>query len=255
MRAVEALVRRRRQARPRPAHYARRWRESSPKIPADDEAQTFYALGLLATLPRGDASLPLRQQAGAIAEGVFARNPKHPGAAHYILHAYDHGTLAAEGAAGGAGLREDCAGGEPRAAHARARVPATGLLGRGGRQRSSVVGRVGAVGGTARRVECDPRLPQPHVAALRVDAAGRFKEAQGGAGARGRGAADPAKPADQIGGHQLHATAPSAEASARRPCATIAARCGRATSSKRALVRDEGADARSTASTSCSRSA
>ena len=62
--------------------------------PADDDAQTFYALALLATLPRGDAALPLRRQAGAIAEKVFARNPKHPGAAHYILHAYDHGTLA-----------------------------------------------------------------------------------------------------------------------------------------------------------------
>ena len=64
--------------------------------PADDDAQTFYALALLATLPRGDAALPIRQQAGAIAEKVFARNPKHPGAAHYILHAYDHGTLASK---------------------------------------------------------------------------------------------------------------------------------------------------------------
>ncbi|MDP3716752.1 MAG: bacterial transcriptional activator domain-containing protein [Acidobacteriota bacterium] len=62
--------------------------------PADDEAQTFYALSLLAMLPRGDAALPLRRQAGAIAEKVFARSPRHPGAAHYILHAYDHGTLA-----------------------------------------------------------------------------------------------------------------------------------------------------------------
>jgi tetratricopeptide (TPR) repeat protein len=62
--------------------------------PQDDEAQSLYALALLATLPRGDGSLPLRQKAGAIVEGVFARNPKHPGAAHYILHAYDHGALA-----------------------------------------------------------------------------------------------------------------------------------------------------------------
>jgi tetratricopeptide (TPR) repeat protein len=61
--------------------------------PADDEAQSFYALALLSTLPRGDAALPIRRQAGAIAEQVFARNPNHPGAAHYILHAYDHGTL------------------------------------------------------------------------------------------------------------------------------------------------------------------
>jgi tetratricopeptide (TPR) repeat protein len=64
---------------------------------ADDDAQTFYALALLATMPLGDASLPIRQQAGALAERVFARNPSHPGAAHYILHAYDHGALAAKG--------------------------------------------------------------------------------------------------------------------------------------------------------------
>ena len=99
--------------------------------PADDDAQTFYALALLATLPRGDAALPIRKQAGAIAEKVFARNPKHPGAAHYILHAYDHGSLVAQGAAGGARLREDCAGGEPCAPHARARISAGRFLGRG----------------------------------------------------------------------------------------------------------------------------
>ncbi len=67
--------------------------------PADDEVQIFHALSLLATLPRGDQSLPRREQAGAIAEAVFARNPLHPGASHLILHAYDHGTLAPRGLA------------------------------------------------------------------------------------------------------------------------------------------------------------
>lgn len=67
--------------------------------PNDDEAQVFHALALLATMPRGDASLPIREQAGAIAEAVFARNPFHPGAAHLILHAYDHATLAPRGLA------------------------------------------------------------------------------------------------------------------------------------------------------------
>ncbi len=66
-------------------------------FPDDDEAQVFHALSLLAILPRGDQSLPLRQKAGAIAERVFARSPKHPGAAHYIIHAYDHGALAPKG--------------------------------------------------------------------------------------------------------------------------------------------------------------
>ena len=65
------------------------------QFPDDDEAKTFYALSLLGQMPVGDAALPLRRQAGALLEGVFARNPKHPGAAHYIIHAYDHGDLAA----------------------------------------------------------------------------------------------------------------------------------------------------------------
>ena len=60
----------------------------------DDEAQLFYALSLLSVLPRGDQSLPLRQKAGTMAEAVFRKNPQHPGAAHYIIHAYDHGSLA-----------------------------------------------------------------------------------------------------------------------------------------------------------------
>jgi tetratricopeptide (TPR) repeat protein len=64
------------------------------QFPQDDEAQAFYALSLLAMLPRGDQAVPLREKAGAIAEGIFAHNPQHPGAAHYILHAYDHAALA-----------------------------------------------------------------------------------------------------------------------------------------------------------------
>ena len=93
MRAVEALF----GPGDKPARHAAFAAEMAKVAtahPADDEAQTFYALALLSTLPRGDASLPLRRQAGAIAEKVFARNPNHPGAAHYILHAYDHGALA-----------------------------------------------------------------------------------------------------------------------------------------------------------------
>jgi tetratricopeptide (TPR) repeat protein len=81
----------------RDASYSEAMADLATKHPSDDEVQTFYALSLLAILPRGDASLPLRQKAGGIAETVFARNPNHPGAAHYILHAYDHGALAARG--------------------------------------------------------------------------------------------------------------------------------------------------------------
>ena len=86
-----------------------------------------------ATLPRGDASLPLRQKAGAIAERVFTRNPKHPGAAHYILHAYDHAHARARKALPAARAYAKIA---PAASHA-LHMPAhaflqLGLLGRSG---------------------------------------------------------------------------------------------------------------------------
>jgi tetratricopeptide (TPR) repeat protein len=96
MRAAEALFGP--GAKPaRAAAHAAAMAKVAADNPADDEAQTFYALALLATMPLGDAALPIRRQAGAIAEKVFARSPNHPGAAHYILHAYDHPTLAAKG--------------------------------------------------------------------------------------------------------------------------------------------------------------
>ena len=95
LRAVEALFGPGDKAA-RAAAHAKEMARVAAENPADDDAQTFYALALLATMPRGDAALPIRQQAGAIAEKVFARNPKHPGAAHYILHAYDDGSLASK---------------------------------------------------------------------------------------------------------------------------------------------------------------
>lgn len=79
--------------------YAEQMAKVAAANPSDDEAQLFHALALLGTMPVGDAALPIRRQAGAIAERVFAKNPNHPGAAHYILHAYDHAILAPRGLA------------------------------------------------------------------------------------------------------------------------------------------------------------
>ena len=57
--------------------------------PEDDEISTLYALSLLGTVRRGDKGFGRQARAGAIAMQVFARNPDHPGAAHYIIHAFD----------------------------------------------------------------------------------------------------------------------------------------------------------------------
>ncbi|MDP9176269.1 MAG: hypothetical protein M3O61_01175 [Gemmatimonadota bacterium] len=56
--------------------------------PGDMEAQAFHALSLLG-LNQAVRDVPAYLRAGAIAEEVFRRNPDHPGAAHYIIHAYD----------------------------------------------------------------------------------------------------------------------------------------------------------------------
>ena len=58
-------------------------------FPEDDEIATLYALSLLGTVRRGDRGFGRQMRAGAIALEVFARNPQHPGAAHFIVHAYD----------------------------------------------------------------------------------------------------------------------------------------------------------------------
>ena len=57
--------------------------------PEDDEIATLYALSLLGTVRRGDKGFARQVRAGAIAMKVFARNPRHPGAAHFVIHAFD----------------------------------------------------------------------------------------------------------------------------------------------------------------------
>jgi len=57
--------------------------------PEDDEVATFYALSLLGTVRPGDTGFSRQMRAGAIALKVFDRNPDHPGAAHFIIHAFD----------------------------------------------------------------------------------------------------------------------------------------------------------------------
>lgn len=54
----------------------------------DDEAQSFYALTLMG-LSRGVRNVPTYVRAGALALQVLERNPDHPGAAHYVIHAFD----------------------------------------------------------------------------------------------------------------------------------------------------------------------
>jgi tetratricopeptide (TPR) repeat protein len=58
--------------------------------PRDVEAALFYALALMGTVrPEDPAGEQIRLQAGEIASKIYAKYPDHPGAAHYVIHAYD----------------------------------------------------------------------------------------------------------------------------------------------------------------------
>jgi len=82
--------------------------------PADHEVSTWYALSLLGTVRPTDKGFRRQALAASIAEKVFKENPKHPGAAHFIIHAFDdpdHAPLALDAARSYAGIA-------PSAAHA-----------------------------------------------------------------------------------------------------------------------------------------
>jgi tetratricopeptide (TPR) repeat protein len=68
--------------------YADAMKRMLDKYPADDEVRSFYALALLGT-SHGGRDFSIYMRAAALVEQVYARNPQHPGAAHYLIHAYD----------------------------------------------------------------------------------------------------------------------------------------------------------------------
>jgi len=72
------------------------------QFPTDDEVKTFYALSIMSAASAvDDRTSRMNVKAGALAMDVFKRNPNHPGAVHYIIHAFDdpiHAPLALEAA-------------------------------------------------------------------------------------------------------------------------------------------------------------
>jgi tetratricopeptide (TPR) repeat protein len=68
--------------------YAEAMRRLHEKFPEDENAAAFYALALLGTC-EGKRDVATYMKAAAVAEEVFAKNPLHPGAVHYLIHSYD----------------------------------------------------------------------------------------------------------------------------------------------------------------------
>lgn len=81
------------------------------KYPGNHEVAAFYALSLIGAVPVGRDE-EAYQKSATISEGIMAENPNHPGALHYLIHAYDdpgHAHLARKAADSYADVAPDAA--------------------------------------------------------------------------------------------------------------------------------------------------
>jgi tetratricopeptide (TPR) repeat protein len=71
----------------------RRWEQAMKRayaaFPQDPEVAAFYALAHLATAPSDRVSRAHSDRAAQLLLAVYERNPDHPGAMHYLVHAND----------------------------------------------------------------------------------------------------------------------------------------------------------------------
>ena len=80
----------------RDSSYAAYMRELYKTNPGNNEIASFYSIALIGSVPVG-RNTEVYEQAAEIAKEVLKSNPKHPGALHYLIHAYDdpaHAALA-----------------------------------------------------------------------------------------------------------------------------------------------------------------
>lgn len=69
-------------------HYVDAMRELYRQSPEDDEIAMWYTLALLGSA-EAERDTRVYMQAAGVAEDIYARNKHHPGALHYVIHAYD----------------------------------------------------------------------------------------------------------------------------------------------------------------------
>lgn len=86
-------------SRERALAYEKEMRELAEKYPDDMEAQTFYALAILAVgySTPNDTTLSKQLEAARILETLRTKNANHPGITHYLIHSYDYPALAERG--------------------------------------------------------------------------------------------------------------------------------------------------------------
>src|SRR6267378_140085 len=83
--------------RTRALAYGRAMEQLAQRAPQDVEVMAFYALSLQATADPRDKTYANQKRSAEIAEKIFAAEPDHPGAAHYMIHGYDYPPLAQQG--------------------------------------------------------------------------------------------------------------------------------------------------------------
>jgi Tfp pilus assembly protein PilF len=83
--------------RTRVGRYLKAMAALAQRYPQDDEAQIYYALALDVAASPADKTYANQLKAAAILEGIFQRQPQHPGIAHYLIHSYDYPPIADKG--------------------------------------------------------------------------------------------------------------------------------------------------------------
>jgi hypothetical protein len=81
----------------RAAAYEKALQQMYLRYPEDSEAAVMYGFWLQVTADRNDQTFAQQLKSAAILEKVFAAQPQHPGAAHFLIHAYDFPPIADHG--------------------------------------------------------------------------------------------------------------------------------------------------------------
>ena len=84
-------------AKARAVNYEQAMAKVHEADPADTEATILYALAIDSTADPKDKTYAHQKQCGELLEPIFAKQPHHPGLAHYIIHCYDNPVLAQQG--------------------------------------------------------------------------------------------------------------------------------------------------------------
>jgi effector-binding domain-containing protein len=78
----------------RSVNYSKAMAKLYGDYPDDKEAAIFYALSLTSIADKEDKTFRNQKMAGVILNGLYEKNPNHPGIVHYIIHAFDYPDLA-----------------------------------------------------------------------------------------------------------------------------------------------------------------